>query len=305
MLRTAVAGGVVVALSCAVVPDAHAAQARTGQPVRGLDISAYQHTGTPINWLRLARDGLRFVSIKASEGTYYLNPYYASDTRAAKAAGLAVLPYVFANPASAGGQATARFAIKATGITRGKAGLPLVVDLENDPYKKNADCYQNGVTAVNRWIAGFVNQVRALTGRYPVIYTTAAWWRECTRSTGQFRHDPLWLAAFGGTPASVPSPWSRWAFLQYADDGSLPGIGPVDLDYYKPTDGLPALWPAKQTARQKAAAARKQAAAAKAKAAAAKKSAQAKKKAAAAKKKKAAAARHPAAKRTSKARATT
>ncbi|HEY3881339.1 MAG TPA: GH25 family lysozyme [Trebonia sp.] len=284
MLRTAVAGGVAVALSCAVAPDAHAAQARTVQPVRGLDISAYQHTGTPINWPRLARDGVRFVSVKASEGTYYLNPYYASDTRAAKAAGLAVLPYVFANPASAGGKATARFAIKATGITRRNAGLPLVVDLENDPYKKNADCYQEAsATSMNRWIAGFVNQVRALTGRYPVIYTTAAWWRECTGSTGQFRHDPLWLAAYGGNPASVPSPWSRWAFLQYADNGSLPGIGPVDLDYYKPTDGLPALWPAKQTAKEKAAAARKKAAAAKAKAA----------------KAKVAAAKHPAAKRTS------
>jgi GH25 family lysozyme M1 (1,4-beta-N-acetylmuramidase) len=251
-VRAAVAGGIAVALSCAVVPDAHAASATTAQPVRGLDISAYQHTGAPINWRRLAHEGLRFVSIKASEATYYSNPYYASDARGAAAAGLAVLPYVFANPASVGGKPTARFAVKAAGITRGRASLPLVVDLENDPYKKNADCYRVGVTKMNRWIAGFVNQVHALTGRYPVIYTTADWWRECTGSTTQFRHDPLWLAAFGGTPASVPSPWSRWAFWQYADNGSVPGIGPVDLDYYKPTDGLPALWPAKQTAKKTA-----------------------------------------------------
>ena len=251
IFRAAVAGGVVMGLSCVPVIDAQAALVRTGGPVRGVDISAYQHTGATINWRQIVRDGIRFVSVKASEGTYYRNPFYASDTRAAAAAGLVVLPYVFANPAQSGGTPTARFALSVTG-RRGPASLPLVVDLENDPYKKKADCYGLGQPKMIAWIGGFLNQAHALTRRWPVIYTTAAWWQECTGATGRFRDSPLWLAAFSATPPPIPSPWHRWAFWQYADNGKLAGIGQVDLDYYQPTDGLPALHAAAHKAKAEA-----------------------------------------------------
>jgi lysozyme len=206
-----------------------------------MDISAYQHAGEPIDWAVLATHGIRFVAIKASEGTYYLNPYYASDATHAAAAGLLVMPYVFANPGRDGGVATANFAARTVGTRGGSARLPLVVDLENDPYKKATDCYGLGIPAMIAWIAGFTRRASALTGRWPTIYTTADWWQECTGSTRRFSHDPLWLAAFGGTAPTVPSPWQNWTFWQYDNAGSLPGIGNTDLDYYQPTDGLPAL----------------------------------------------------------------
>jgi GH25 family lysozyme M1 (1,4-beta-N-acetylmuramidase) len=245
--RLAVAGGVVIALSLTAVPGARAADgsaalapAATGA-VRGLDVSAYQHTKGPIDWLRIARMGFAFAGIKASESTYYSNPYYLSDTRAARAAGLAVLPYVFANPRRAGGRATASFAARVTGPLRGPGQLPFVIDLENDPYKKADDCYGRRVPVMIRWIAGFLSQAHRMTGKWPIIYTTAAWWQQCTGATTQFRQDPLWVAAFGAPAPAVPSPWRQWAFWQYANNGSLPGLGHVDLDYYRPTGGLPAL----------------------------------------------------------------
>lgn len=207
-MHAAAIGGVAVTLSLAGVPGARAAVTETaGAPVRGMDISAYQHAGEPIDWAVLATQGIRFVAIKASEGTYYLNPYYASDAEAAAAAGLLVMPYVFANPGRSGGVATANFAAGALGTPGGSARLTLVVDLENDPYKKATDCYGLGIPAMIAWIAGFTGRARAMTGEWPTIYTTADWWRECTRSTGRFPHDPLWLAAFGGTAPIVPSPW--------------------------------------------------------------------------------------------------
>jgi GH25 family lysozyme M1 (1,4-beta-N-acetylmuramidase) len=242
MVRAAVVGGAAVALSLATAPGVLAAPAGPGcLPLRGLDVSAYQHRGAPIDWLRLARDGLDFVAVKASEGTYYRNPYYPSDARAAAAAGLAVLPYVFANPSRASGAATARFAVSVAGIAHGSARLPLVVDLENDPYKKHRNCYGLHVPAMIKWIAGFVGVTDARTGQRPIIYTTDAWWQQCTASTGEFRGDPLWLASFGVTVPAVPAPWRQWNFWQYASNGSLPGIGHVDLDYYQPAGALPAL----------------------------------------------------------------
>ena len=242
----------VLVLSLAAAPVAQAAAARPAavvavrlrlQPVRGLDISSYQHAGARIDWPRLSGHGISFVSVKVAEGTYYRNPYYRSDVRAAAAAGLAVMPYVFANPHLAGGAPTARYAVRAAGNLRGPGRLPLVVDLENDPYLAGKDCYGVNVKKMNGWIAAFVGQARALTGKWPVIYTTAIWWRECTGATSRFSRDPLWLAAFGGTKPAVPSTWRHWTFWQYDNAGRLPGIGTADLDYYQPTGDLPALRP--------------------------------------------------------------
>jgi GH25 family lysozyme M1 (1,4-beta-N-acetylmuramidase) len=244
ILRAAAVTGMAMALSLAPVPGVGAVVTKAvGVPVRGMDISAYQHAGVPIDWALLARQGVRFVGVKVSEGTYYLNPYYQPDARAAAAAGLRVMPYVFANPGRSDAMATADFAAGAAGQPGGTARLSLVVDLENDPYNHTADCYGLGVPAMIAWIAVFTARAERLTGKWPVIYTTAAWWRECTGSTGRFWRDPLWLAAFGGTLPAVPSPWLRWTFLQYDNGGFLPGVGQTDLDYYQPTGDLPALRP--------------------------------------------------------------
>ncbi|HEY6492744.1 MAG TPA: GH25 family lysozyme [Trebonia sp.] len=243
ILRAAAASGVAVALSLNAGTGASAAVTDGGgTAVRGLDISAYQHAGSAIDWDLLPGQGIRFVAIKASEGTYYVNPYYPSDAHAAATAGLAVLPYVFASPNRAGGAATANYAVRTIGS--GRRRLPLVVDLENDPYNRHADCYGLHVPAIIAWIAAFTARAEALTKRYPVIYTTTAWWRECTGSTGQFRRDPLWLAAFDGTRPTVPAAWHDWTFWQYNDQGNLAGISGADLDYYQPTSDLPTLRPA-------------------------------------------------------------
>ena len=232
------------AVSLAAAPMADAATASAaGRPLRGIDISAYQHANGPVNWRLLARQGIRFVAIKVSEGTYYTNPYYWPDTRGATRAGLAVMPYVFANPDAAGGAATASFAIRAARYRRDSATLPLVVDLENDPYAKS-NCYWLSSKRMVSWIAGFVTRARALTGVRPVIYTTDAWWRQCTGSTGRFGADPLWLADYDTGWPSAPGAWGRWAFWQYTSAGSLPGIGSTDLDYYEPVADLESLRPA-------------------------------------------------------------
>jgi GH25 family lysozyme M1 (1,4-beta-N-acetylmuramidase) len=239
----AAAGGLAAAVSLAVAPTAGAATTGLGgQLMRGIDISAYQHADGPIDWRLLARDGIGFAGVKVTEGTYYTNPYYLPDALAAAQAGLAVMPYVFANPDRAGGAATANFAVNAARYRRGSAALPFVVDLENDPYS-SSDCYGLGSGSMIAWIAALTSRIRALTGVWPIIYSTDAWWQECTQSTDRFSADPLWLAAYRGDWPSVPPPWRRWAFWQYSNEGFLSGIGRTDLDYYQPVNGLPSLRP--------------------------------------------------------------
>ena len=234
------------AISLTASPALAAALVRSGGvPERGIDISAYQNANGPIGWGELASHGIRFVAIKASEDTYYTNPYYLSDARAASRAGLAVLAYAFANPDRAGGAATASFAVRAAHYRRGHGALPLVVDLENDPYSTN-DCYWFGQGRMIAWIAGFTSRARALTGSWPIIYTTDSWWQECTGSTGRFTRDSLWLADYDGGQPAAPSPWTRWSFWQYSENGYLPGIGWTDLDVFQSASGFASLRPASE-----------------------------------------------------------
>jgi GH25 family lysozyme M1 (1,4-beta-N-acetylmuramidase) len=244
--RAVTAGGVAVAVSLSAFPALAAVRTQTGRgPERGIDVSAYQNANGPIDWRELASHGIKFVAIKASEDTSYTNPYYLPDARAASRAGLAVLAYTFANPDRAGGAATASFAVRAAHYRRGHGTLPLVVDLENDPYS-TSDCYWFGQRRMIAWIAGFVTRARALTGSWPILYTTVSWWQECTGSTSRFSHDPLWLADYDGGAPAAPSPWARWSFWQYSEEGYLPGIGWTDLDYFQSASGLPSLHPASE-----------------------------------------------------------
>ena len=84
-----------MALSLTASAGPAAVTESAGSALRGLDISSFQHTGSPINWRLLAKQGIRFVAVKVSEGTYYVNPYYASDSAGAQAAGMFAAPYAF------------------------------------------------------------------------------------------------------------------------------------------------------------------------------------------------------------------
>ena len=58
-----------------------------------IDIS--HHQADPIDWTKLKANGTVGVILKATEGTSYTDPTYASRKKAALAAGLAVSSYHF------------------------------------------------------------------------------------------------------------------------------------------------------------------------------------------------------------------
>ncbi len=61
----------------------------------------------------------------------------ARDLVGAKAAGLDVAPYHFAVPNASGGAAQAQFAVKYSGYAAGPRALPLMLDIEYDPYNSD------------------------------------------------------------------------------------------------------------------------------------------------------------------------
>jgi len=218
--------------------------------LNGIDISSAQ--GDSIDWQDVTAAGYDFVSIKATEGNYYVNPDYATDATAAAAAGMYVAPYAFANPYDPTENGTAQqqadYAVENAGAGEGAADytigghyLPLVLDIEYDPYASQDDvneCYGLTATAMVSWISSFMTEATTLTGTAPIIYTPQAWWDTCTDDSTAFGSDVLWIPAYAtGSPGTLPTGWNSWSIWQYSSSGTVSGISTAtDLDYF---DGAP------------------------------------------------------------------
>ena len=244
---TATATPTAIVSATASVPAAPPATGSAGTSMPGLDVAAYQHPdtshyphGTPIEWPQVASAGYRFAAIKGTEGDYYVNPWATTDLAEAKAAGLYVTPYTFAIPNVSSGQEQAKFAVEYSGYAPGPHTLPLMLDIEYDPYVASDgtnECYGLSASKMTGWISAFVATARSLTGQYPVIYTTANWWDTCTGGAAGFGHDPMWVAAYGFESPPMPAGWQDWSFWQYTSGGTVAGVdspSTTDLDVFNP-----------------------------------------------------------------------
>jgi lysozyme len=203
-------------------------------PTQGIDVSSLQHPrNAVINWPDVAGAGSTFAAIKASEGAYYVNPYYASDAVQAVRAGLFVMPYALANPFRAkhngSAQAQADMAVRQLNSANVPANhmLPLALDIEPDPYAASQNtnqCYGLSQNAMVTWIRQFLAEAQLQTGRKPVIYTTTAWWKMCTGNSASFSSYPLWIASYGKSDPALPAAWSKYTFWQHRTKGAIRGI---------------------------------------------------------------------------------
>ena len=254
--RASIAGGALIfaALGGLALPaattTAPAVAGTTAAATQGVDVSSLQHpTATStIDWPGVASLGVHFAGIKASEGNYYTNPYYAgnaakkeeADAAQAVAAGLYVTPYVFANPydsTSSGNGTAAQQADYAAAVIRAKTSpaysgshmLPVTLDIEPDPYANSEthsnQCYGLSQSAMRTWISQFIAETEKDLGKAkpPIIYTTADWWDACTGNDTAFSGDPLWLASYGVTNPSLPAGWGNYTIWQYGG-GTVSGI---------------------------------------------------------------------------------
>jgi lysozyme len=196
-----------------------AAAAGTAYPVQGLDVSSAQ--GYP-NWTAVKNSGKTFAFTKATEGTGYTNPFFATNWARMKAAGLIRGAYHYGRPSVDPVASANRFC----DVVRPTHGdLQMALDIETADGRSPAQ--------VRNWIVAFINQTRARTGRPGIIYTGFYFWRD-QAGNGSNLSCPLWLAAYVANPAPyVPRAWSNWTFWQYTQSGGVPGVsGPVDRDAF-------------------------------------------------------------------------
>jgi GH25 family lysozyme M1 (1,4-beta-N-acetylmuramidase) len=207
----------------ATSPPAHAAIPRlpaASSEVLGLDVSAYQGN---VNWSAVAAAGAQFAYVKATEGTYYTNAYFAQQYIGSYDAGLIRGAYAFAIPSWSSGASQADYLVNNGGAwsADGKT-LPGALDIEYNPY--GAECYGLSQPAMVSWIASFLNEYHARTGRWAPIYSTTDWWSTCTGNYSGFAaNSPLWIAIYSSSAGTLPAGWPYYTFWQYADAGTFPG----------------------------------------------------------------------------------
>lgn len=205
------------------------AQMRVGM-IQGLDVSRWQSSdqaGNPLNWATVRGVGFQFAFVKATEGLNITDPFLNVLVPGARSAGLLTGVYHICWPADNPAATEAAYFLQVAGQYVAPGFLVPVLDIEPR--------YNIHGAAMVRWIDEWAGAVRAAKGVNPVIY--------CSASVAADLHnaDPtidgryhLWVAGYA--PAAQPNTggWGSWAFWQYTDTGTVPGIEGhnVDLDWF-------------------------------------------------------------------------
>lgn len=207
----------------------------------GIDTS---HWNGVINWAAVATNGIKFAFTKATESNWYADDTLDANMANARAAGVLIGPYHFARPTNNTATAQADFFVSVAGKYMTNGYLRPVLDLE-------VEGPALGKTAMSTWANTFCNRVKALTGASPIIYTGQYFALDYLNST--VTNWPVWIATWpcGSCvwPCPAPctpdiqnanpsaTPWTKWAFWQYAGEVTgLPGCpSTTDLDVFNGT----------------------------------------------------------------------
>ncbi len=191
--------------------------------VHGVDVSIYQNT---VDWAKVKSAGKDFGIARISDGTAYPDSQFTNNWKGMKSAGLVRGAYQFFRASvspTAQADLVASMLHSAGGFE--STDLPIVMDIETADGQSSSTVQAN----MKAWLAA----VEQKTGKKPIIYTA-----EFMSSVigGGFGAYTLWVANYGATCPAMPSGWSKWKFWQYADNGSVSGIGgAVDLDEFNGT----------------------------------------------------------------------
>jgi fibronectin-binding autotransporter adhesin len=228
---------VVVGLGLVIEPGHALAQ----RPL-GIDVSSYQYN---VNWTNVKSTGVTFAWAKATQGNYYVDAYFANNENYAKAAGVCIGAYDFADynslPGTNGAVTEANFFWSEVGpyLTGSNVNLMPALDVELAPTGTNASA-----TVISTWVNKWCSTVVSLAAAagitvHPVVYTFESFATSYLNSS--VTQWPLWMASPNGQSAQTgaPSgngPWSTWTFWQYGE-GSVSGItnGSVDVDAFNGT----------------------------------------------------------------------
>lgn len=192
-----------------------------GYEIHGIDISHYQGD---IDWellqnAMIERCPVRFILIKATEGTSRIDPKFKDNFEQAREYGFIRGAYHFwSNKSSARNQAY--FFLDNVKLEDGD--LPPVLDVEHKPKTESVEDFQRDVLT---WLHIVEDRYHAK----PIIYTYYKF-KTAYLNTPVFDDYPYWIAHYYVDKIEYNGEWRFW---QHTDAGRLPGIeGYVDFNVY-------------------------------------------------------------------------
>ena len=193
-----------------------------GYDIHGIDISHYQGQ---IDWETLRNQAMidgcpvRFVMIKATEGTDRVDPRFKDNFLQAREYGFTRGAYHFYSIHSSA-KSQANYFLQQVKLEKGD--LPPVLDVEHKPKQQTNQQFKESVL---EWLTIVEEQYHVK----PIIYTYYKFKMEYL-SDRIFDQYPYWIAHYYVDSIKYKGQWKFW---QHTDAGHLPGIkGYVDLDVY-------------------------------------------------------------------------
>lgn len=197
-----------------------------------IDLS--HHNGA-VDFTALPQAEILGVLHKATQGTRFVDPLYATNRAAGTSAGFFWGAYHFGT----GGDGVAQAEFFLNAVQPGQTHL-LALDFEEN---------DQGPSMSLTEAAAFVTHIQEATGRWPGLYGG-----HYLKGVLGNRKDPIlancwfWLSQYGPTPV-VPANWKTWTLWQYTDGRKGPpphevaGLGPCDRDRFNgDLAGLRRLW---------------------------------------------------------------
>lgn len=182
--------------------------------MKGFDQS---HWNADIDYKKAKEEGFSFVFLKATEAANFRDPKFFERFKAAKAAGLKVGVYCFAQPGKASAKDTFDY-FKNTIADMGADYIMLDLEVNGglDP------------ASVRAWAADWIDLAQKTFGKTPLLYSFVSFIKD--NDLAQLQKDcELFLADYENGAPRLEG-FASLAFRQTTNKGTVAGVSPIDLD---------------------------------------------------------------------------
>jgi lysozyme len=185
--------------------------------LKGIDVSRWQKE---VDWIQVRDADITFAFVKATQGSYRLDPYFERNWEGTKKNGIVRGAYHFFKPEIPIQEQITLF----TSTVRLEPGdLPPVLDVE--VIDKNVSPEQLRAS-IKIWL-------EAVTQHYgvkPIIYTYQSYYRRYLK--GHFPEYHFWIARYSDIQPELEHS-DKWMFWQFTDKGAIAGINAhVDINHF-------------------------------------------------------------------------
>lgn len=203
------------------LPDNNEPKATTSSTatssLKGIDVSRWQKE---VDWSLVKESDVSFAFVKATQGDFRLDPYFARNWEETKRHGIKRGAYHFFKPEA---PIQGQIDLFISTVTLEPGDLPPVLDIEVHDSKIGSEEMRKNIRI---WLEA----VTAHYGVKPIIYTGQNYYRRYLK--GHFSDYLFWIARYSDAKPEIHHTDS-WMFWQYTDRGSVSGINAaVDINFF-------------------------------------------------------------------------